>query len=372
MASSLPVKHRALVLESIEAGFQVKSVSTPQPGPGSAVVKIEHAAILSYHREIYNGERQYPFPTPLVGGTSAIGRIASLGQDATALQVGQLVFIDCVIRARDNPTSLFLTASHEGSSDGSRKLMREVWRDGMFAEYAKMPLENCIPLDEARLYQDLGYRATDILYAGFMLLVGYGGLRSIQLEPGETIVVCPATGGFGGAAVQTAIAMRARVIAMGRNEKELARLKQHIKNGTSGASIETVRLSGDEATDTAALQAFGTIDAVMDLSPPAAAKSTHMRSAINALRHEGRVSLMGFCEIPSLMWKIVGSDVTMKGKLMYSRDDMLQFVKMLERGLFPKGGELVDTREFSLSQWKEGLDAAAEHTGIGKQVVFSP
>ncbi|KAK7987191.1 hypothetical protein PG988_002179 [Apiospora saccharicola] len=63
---------------------------------------------------------------------------------------------------------------------------------------------------------------------------------------------------------------------MGRNEQELARLKAHVERGLiygsrSSGLIETVPITGDEAVDTAALRAFGTIDAVLDFSPPQAA-----------------------------------------------------------------------------------------------------
>ena len=371
MSSELSTQHRALVLRTFEAGFQIETLPTPRPGSGNAIVRVLEAGVLSYHREVYNGQRGLPFPKPLVGGYSAIARISALGSDATALQPGQLVFVDCVVRGRDDPNALFLWAMLEGFGDGSRKLMRDVWRDGAFAEFAKVPLENCIPLDEVRLCQGLGYSSQDLMYLGY-LLVPYGGLRDIKLEPGETVVICPATGGFGGAGVQVAIAMGARVIAMGRNEKELARLEEYVRKGTPGASIETVKITGDESTDTAALRTFGAIDVVLDLSPPAAAKSTHLKSAIAALRRGGRCSLMGFVEHPIVDFRTVRDNLTLKGKYMYEREDMLQLVKMLERGLFPKGKDFVDAKTFGLENWKEAFDVAAEYTGIGKLVVIKP
>jgi threonine dehydrogenase-like Zn-dependent dehydrogenase len=81
---------------------------------------------------------------------------------------------------------------------------------------------------------------------------------------------------------------------------------------------------------------------------------------------------MGFVEQPVVPWTFVGKNITVKGKLMYGRDDILQFVKMLEGRLFPRGGGFVDTKPFPLENWKAGLDAAAEHRGIGKHVVFIP
>ncbi|KAK5124630.1 hypothetical protein LTR85_001343 [Meristemomyces frigidus] len=371
MAATLPTQHRALVLDSIGADLQVKTLPMPQPTSGSAIVQIVAAGALSYHREIYNGQRHYPLATPMVGGYSAIGRIAALGPDATALKPGQLAFVDCVIRGRDDPSILYLLGVSEGYSAASRKLAREVWRDGTLAEYAKVPLENCIPLDEAKLCQSLGYSFQDLMYMGY-LLVPFGGLRDIKVEPGDTVVVCPATGGFGGAGVQVAVAMGARVIAMGRNETELARLQEHVRKGTPWASVETVRITGDEAKDTAVLQAYGPVDAVLDFTPPAAAKSTHLKSAVAALRYEGRVSLMGFVDFSVSDMKVVGSNITLKGKLMYSREDTLQFVKMLERGVFPRGQDFVDTKTFGLDDWKQAFDAAAEWTGVGKAVALMP
>jgi NADPH:quinone reductase-like Zn-dependent oxidoreductase len=198
----------------------IKTLPTPQVSLGTAVCRVLQSQVLSYHREIYNGQRNYPVPTPLVGGCSAVGRIIAVGADATILTPGQLVWIDCVIRGRDDPNNTFLIGIHEGMSEGTRKLSHNAWRDGTFSEYVKMPLENCIPLDEMRLCKELGYSLQDLIYMAH-LLVPFGGLRSIKLQPGETVIVCPATGGYGGAGVHVACAMGCRVIAMGRNETEL-------------------------------------------------------------------------------------------------------------------------------------------------------
>src|SRR2546430_11719700 len=45
-------------------------------------------------RSIYNGTRKYSYPTPLVTGSSAVGRVAAVGPDATTLVPGQLVFVE--------------------------------------------------------------------------------------------------------------------------------------------------------------------------------------------------------------------------------------------------------------------------------------
>ncbi|KAK7184499.1 hypothetical protein DPSP01_012634 [Paraphaeosphaeria sporulosa] len=372
--SSLPATHRALVLADKSQPLAVQSYVTPSPIHGSAVVEILSAGVVSYQREIYAGaatHAHYSLPTPLVTGMSGIGRIAALGPDATSLQPGQLVFVDCMIRARDDPATAFLLAIHDSGTPGSQKLARNVWRDGTFAEYARVPLENCIPLDEKRLCGELGYEVHDLMYMDYML-VPYGGLRDIGLQPGDAVVISPATGGYGGAAVLVAVAMGARVIAMGRNEAELVRLKKHVLSSSPSAGIETVKMTGDETADAESLKVFGTIDAAIDFTPPKGASSSHVRSIVRAIRKGGRISLMGLNDNPVVPWLVVSKEISLRGKLMYEREDMVYFTKMLEGGLFPSGKHLVDTKVFSLGDWKECLDAAARHTGIGKHVVFSP
>ncbi|KAK7952732.1 quinone oxidoreductase [Apiospora aurea] len=320
-----------LILTSTEIGLELKTVPTPAPGRGTVLVRVEAASVISYHRDIFSGARNYPLPSPtpdgglgFAGGFSAVGRVAAVGPD------------------------------------GSRHLANRVWRDGAFAEYVALPLENCHPLDEPRLCGQLGYSAADLAYTSY-LSVAFGGLRDIRLEPGETLVVCPATGGFGGAGVLTAVAMGARVLAMCRSEAELARLRARVAATFAAGNnrVETVRVTGDAA----------------------AGNSTHLRSAMRALRRGGRVSLMGMtadfgdCAVAA-------KNLTLKGKVMYEREDLVQFVKMLEAGLFPRGqggnsemvegNSFVDTMVFRLDQAKEALDAAAEHTGLGRHVVFKP
>ena len=275
----LPQTHRALIVTSTTTPPTVQTIPTPQPGPGSAVVRILAANVLSYMRQIYNGERRYPFPMPLVAGTSAIGRVAAVGPDATLLRRGMLVLVDCTVRGRDDATAVFLSGIHEGFSEGSRTLMGGEWRDSTYAEYAKVPLETCEVLDEGRLLGRMGYEAADLAFMS-ALMVPYGGLRDIDLKAGETVIVSPATGAFGGAAVLTALAMGARVIAMGRNVEALERIKKRSER------IESVPITGDVLKDSEALKRFGPVDAFFDISPPEAGKSTHIKSGILALKRK--------------------------------------------------------------------------------------
>ncbi|MCJ1406547.1 hypothetical protein MMC19_000613 [Ptychographa xylographoides] len=370
----LPRTHRALVLSSTEVPPKVQTIATPQAGPGSAVVRILVANVVAYAHDIYNGKRQYPYPTPLVIGSSAIGCIAAVGPDATLLTPGQLVFIDCTIRGRDDLTAIFLSGIHEGFTEGSRKLMHGEWRDTTYAEYAKMPLENCYVLDEKRLLGSvgdggLGYRVEDLAYISAML-VPFGGLRDINLNVGETVIVAPATGSFGGAAVFVALAMGAKVIAMGRNAEALAKV------AALSERVGTVQITGDVQAEVKALQKFGRIDAFFDISPPEAAKSTHIKSCILSLRHGGRVSLMGGprVDVPFPYAAITHRNLQLKGKWMYEREDIAALIKMIEIGVLQVGANagIKVVGKFPLEKWDEAFTAAEQHNRMGTYALIAP
>lgn len=372
---SLPKTHRALVLRSTTTPPSVESVPTPQATAGSAVVRILAAVVIPYMRDIYDGTRKYAFPTPLVIGSNAVGRVAAVGPDATKLAPGQLVLVDSTIRSRDDPTgAIFLAGVHEGFTDGSRKLMHGEWRDATFAEYAKVPLENCVVLDEKRLLGSvedggLGYTLESLLYIT-VLLVPFGGLRDINLQAGETVIVAPATGSFGGAAVVMALAMGARVIAMGRNVDALKKV------AALSERVEVVPITGDVQTDLKALKSFGPIDAFFEISPPMAAKATFIETAILALRPHGRVSFMGGIgeNVPLPLSAIMHRNLLLKGTWMYTREAIVALIKLVERGVL-KLGERSGARvvgKFGLDEWDAAFTTAAKNSGVGLVTAITP
>ncbi|KAI8632583.1 alcohol dehydrogenase [Xylariaceae sp. FL1651] len=368
----LPPTHKALVQEVYGEPLVVKTVPTPQPTSGSAVIKVLYAPIVSYTRDVYNGNRKYAYIAPLVTGASAIGRVAATGPDAALLKEGDLVYFDCTVRGRDDSDAIILMGFSHGGKEGSRKLMEGEWRDSTFAEYAKLPLENLYLLDEKRLCGSpsaggLGYAPEQLTWI-LQALVPYGGLRSIGLQAGETVIVAPATGGFGSAAVVVALSMGARVIAMGRNADALAQFK------ALGPRIETVQMTGDVQTELESLKKFGRIDAFFDISPRDAQNSTHVKSAILSLRNEGRVSLMGgFLEdLPIPHRFIMRCDITLRGKWMYSRADCLAFVGLLTTGALDVRKLVKVNKAFTLDEWETAFAFAAEHRGLGELVIFTP
>ncbi|KAK4903067.1 hypothetical protein LTR49_026875 [Elasticomyces elasticus] len=370
-SSELPARMKALVLTSTSEPPTIQTVPTPLPDIGSAVIRILAANVISYMRDIYNGKRGYPFPTPLIPGTSAIARVAAVGSDATKLKPGDLVFFDNTIRSRDEPSHVFLSAIIQGATAGSAKLMRDVYRNGSYAEYCRAPLESLYLFDERRLTGDpcdggLGYKIEE-LGSICGILVPYGGLRDIELRAGQTFIVAPATGPFGGWAVAVALAMGARVITMGRNKASLETLKKKVP---MPERVETVPITDDLVVDADALKQHGQIDAYFDIGPPEASGSTHIKSCIIALRHGAKISFMGgYNEDIAIPHRfIMQNNMRIYGKWMYERSDINDLFKLIENGLLKLGsaGGFEVTGIYPLEQWKEAWDDAAENALYGQ------
>ena len=375
-ASTLPPKHRALVLHSTRDPYDmsVEERVTPQADPGSAVVRVLATAVLTYGGTVYSGKKPYPYPVPLVPGSSAVGRIAAVGPDATRLKPGQLVYIDCFIQGRDDPTSLILHGLSSGFTPGSNQLMGDVWRDSTYAEYSKLPLENCFPMDETKLLGSpanggFGYTMEDLTYL-LTLSVPYGGLRDVDVRAGEKVIITPAAGAFGSAAVVAALAMGAQVVAMGRDTESLERVK-----ALSPERIQIVRNTGDVAADTKELTKNGPADVFFDASPGKAFASTHFKSCINALRRGGRVSFMSAFEELSLPLRTITIfDITIKGKWMYTKEDIRLMINMAETGFLKlgKAGGITTVGTFPLEKFDVAFDAAAKMSGPYLQAVIAP
>lgn len=146
--------------------------------------------------------------------------------------------------------------------------------------------------------------------------------------------------------------------------------------------------------DCETLKKFGTIDAYFDIGPSGAHASTHIKSAILALRHGARISLMGGYRegesvphihaetsvadlrrgvaIPHV--KIMHSNMRLFGKWMYERSDILNLFKLVENGMLrlDETAGIETPAVFSLQEWKEALEQAAEDAGFGQNVVIKP
>ncbi len=354
---------KASVLEALGSPVVVRDVPDPVLGTGEVVVDIVACGVLAYAGDVYSGKRQYLLKPPVVPGTGGIGRIAAVGRDAAKLKVGDWVYCDPTVRARDDAISPEIVL--QGLTAGSLAALplHEYFHDGSFAERLRTPTENVMPIGDLTVEEAPRWMAMG------KMLVPYGGWLASELKAGETALVSGATGAFGSAAVAVALAMGVRcVVASGRNRKALDELSRRF-----GARVRPVQMSGDEATDHAALLAAapGPIDCVLDILPPAATPS-QVRAAITTVRPYGRIVLMGGIQedvAVSYAW-LMRNCITLRGKWMYPREAPSQIAGMIRAGLIDL--KHLEVTSFALEQINQAIEHAAAHAGPFAMTVIQP
>ncbi len=356
---------KAALLEKVGSPLHVTDLPEPVLGTGEVLVDVHAAFVLSYSRDLVAGVRDYPLELPATLGGGSIGKIRSVGPDATSLAVGEWVYCDPTVRARDNRAAPdIMLQGIIAPSEGAMRL-HHYHRHGSWAEVVRVPTENVTPLgdlapEEVKRWSVLG-----------RLLVPYGGFLAGDLQAGEAVLVNGATGAFGSAGVAVALAMGASVVvATGRNEARLTELVNR-----HGARVVPVVARGDAREDTARFRqaAGGRIDLVLDLLPPAAT-AAQVQGAIASVGANGRVVLMGGLRANAPLslaydW-IMRNNVTLRGQWMYPPSAPRKMVSMIRAGLIDL--QAYDVTSFPLSEVASALDHAAEHAGPFAVTVLDP
>jgi alcohol dehydrogenase len=352
---------KAAVLNAFGQALSIETRPDPTPGPGSVVVDVAAAGVTGYADRVFDGSRNYRLELPAVPGPGGVGRVRAVGPDATRLRPGDWVFCEPTIRARDEVSDTILQG-WTYRTDAALPL-HLLYRDGSYAEQMMVPTENVTrigdidPADAGR-------------WCGLSrLLVPYGGLWAGDLKPGETLLVSGATGGFGGAGVAVALAMGAgRIVATGRNAQTLADLAARL-----GPRVRPVAMTGDETADRQAIAnaAGGPIDMVLDFLPREASR-TQLHANLMAVRHGGRIMLMGGVRAElglDYNWLMHG-EITLRGVWMYPPEAVPRMVAMIRAGLIDLSQ--FDMAEFPLDDANAAVAYAAANAGPRQLTVLRP
>ncbi|KAF2122591.1 hypothetical protein BDV96DRAFT_561033 [Lophiotrema nucula] len=376
--------YKALIVEAQDKPMVLKDLPVPTVTTGSVLVSPLYSLLPPHAGWLYQNPAsdRYFFVYPFTPGISAVARVEEVPSDATSLKKGDIVWVDSTILGRDDRDAAMLVALHGGTSDGSRKLMRDTWRHGHWAEKALMPLEIVYKIPEA-LYTSIedggkGFKVRDFAMSYYPMLA-LGGLSDANVGPGSTVIVLPSTGKFSGGGVLVALGLGAKVIAAGRNEEGLKKLYQF-----PGAKerLTTVKLVSDAERDAAALkQAAGGkgADVFLDYSPSVASGpdiQSNITAGIKALRRGGQLVLLGAptADVSVNYFTTVLNNITVKGKFMYEREHIERYFKLLEQGHLKTGTEvgMNDRGNVGLEDWAEGFNETQKWKSWGDDMVIAP
>ena len=180
-ARDIPSEHKTLVFHTNTQPLQLTTKPVPEVKSGSAIVRILASNLLSYTQDLFNGKRNYPYPAPYTPGCASVGRIVAIGDDATTLVPGDLVLVEVFLHGRDDPDAMCMQGLYQGDTAETARLVESEYKEGTYAGYTRVPLENCIRL------QDDGRDIKEWCNLSRML-ISFGGLTDnggLDVKPGE-------------------------------------------------------------------------------------------------------------------------------------------------------------------------------------------
>ena len=342
---------KAWQLEGLGGELRFNDVGTPEPRPGSVLVRIEASSLMSYLKAYVEGKLPIynPPPGPFTIGTNGIGVVETVGRDVWHLKPGQRVVLSSHFVAPENvedPAQVLIGLT---SSPDAAQVLAD-WPDGTLAEYALMPVEAVTPAE------GLDHVDAAQLAALSRFIIPFGGLVRGRLAAGETLVVTGATGAYGTATVLLGVAMgAARVIAVGR---KMAALEAVARAG--GSRVSTVTLTGDVQKDAGAVRAASGGGAHMAFDMVGQARDPKATlAALHSLRRRGRLVLMGSMttELPIPYTTVMLNSWEILGQFMYPASAYRRLLDLLRSGLLDITP--IRPRVYPLAALPEAMEAAA-------------
>ncbi len=292
---------KAAVVREFGKPLSIEMVPVPVPGPGEVLVKVVACGVC--HTDLHAADGDWPVrPTlPFTPGHEVAGTVAALGEGVTDIRIGEAVGVawlhDACQSCEYCETGWETLCEHQHNTGYSV--------DGGFAEYviAAAPFV-------ARLPANVDFAAiAPILCAG---VTTYKGLLETEVRAGEWVAIF-GIGGLGHVAVQYAVAMGVRVVAIDIAPEKLALAT------ASGAEL-AVDARDDDAVQRILEATGGGAQGVLvtAVSPPA------FSQALKVVRRKGTVALVGLPpgEFPTPIFDVVLKRLTVRGSIVGTRRDL--------------------------------------------------
>ncbi|NII11206.1 alcohol dehydrogenase AdhP [Oleiagrimonas sp. C23AA] len=302
---------KAAVVHQFGKPLVIEQVPIPEPGPGEVLVKIVATGVC--HTDLHAADGDWPVKpsVPFIPGHEGAGTVVKVGPGVSHVKEGDAVGIawlhDACGRCEYCITGWETLCEQQHDSGYSV--------NGSFAEYAIGHAEYV-----ARLPDDVDFAAiAPILCAG---VTTYKGLKETEAKPGEWVAIS-GIGGLGHVAVQYAVAMGLRVVALDVSDDKLELAK------SLGAEAAVNARDADAAEQVVTLTGGGAQGVLVTaVSPPAFEQALHM------VRRKGTVAMVGLPpgEFPTPIFDVVLKRITLRGSIVGSRKDLAEAVAFAAQG----------------------------------------
>ncbi|KRE25702.1 alcohol dehydrogenase [Mycobacterium sp. Soil538] len=302
---------RAAVVHQLGSPLTIEELELPKPEYGEALVKLETSGVC--HTDLHAAHGDWPVkPTPpFVPGHEGYGTVVAVGDGVDDLMVGDKVgnawLWSACGRCEYCRTGWETLCEHQrnggytvNGSFGSYMLVN--------AAYAARIPDGLDPVEVA-----------PILCAGVTV---YKGLKVTDTRPGQWVAIS-GIGGLGHVAVQYAIAMGLRVVAIDVDDSKLA-----LATGLGAEVVVNARTADVVAeVQTATGGVHGVL--VTAVHPEA------FGQAIGLARRGGTIVFVGLPpgDFPASIFDIVLKGLTIRGSIVGTRQDMVEAIDFFARGL---------------------------------------
>lgn len=349
----IPQTQVAAVVPTLGAKPEIrKDIPVKQPSqlaPGECLIKIICTGVC--HSDLHTSRGDWPVTavTPLIGGHEGVGTIVAIGAhtENSPVQVGQRVGIKWLAYSCLNCEQC--RTGLEQCCPQARNSGLNV--DGTFAQYVVSWVQHVTPIPESLDSQ----AAASVLCAG---LTVYRALKYSGARIGNWVVLPGAGGGLGHLAVQYAVAMGMRVVAIdtGADKRDLC-LELGAEKWIDFKETQDIVSAIKEACD-----GQGAHCAVVTT-----ATSAGYAQAIDYLRPGGSlmvVGLPGSAKLESSIFWTVLKSISILGSYVGNRQDTVEALEIAAAGKV-----VVKYGLKSLSQLQEVYDGLAEGKIAGRIVL---
>lgn len=354
--SNIPKTQIAAVVPSHGAALEIKNdhpVKQPSElAPGECLVKLFCTGVC--HTDLHASKDDWPLHanTPLVGGHEGIGEVVAIGENTS----------ECPVKVGDRVGIKWLAYSclnceqcRNGREQNCPKAKLSGFTiDGTFAQYTVSYVHHVTPIP-----QNLDSNAAaSILCAG---LTVYRALKYSRAKIGEWVVLPGAGGGLGHLAVQYAVAMGLRVVAIdtGLEKKKLC-LELGAEKWIDFREAQDIVQAVREACD-----GEGAHCAIVTT-----ANASGYTQAVDYLRPGGTlmaVGLPGEAKLEASIFFTVFKSINIIGSYVGNRQDAVEALEIASRGRVVVRCECKD-----LSKLKEVYDALEEGRVAGRIILEMP
>ncbi|MCT2007461.1 alcohol dehydrogenase AdhP [Micrococcus lylae] len=301
---------KAAVVTRFGNETEVKEVERPTPGQHQALVKLIASGVC--HTDLHAMEGDWPVkPTPpFIPGHEGVGIVEEVGPDVDNVKVGDMV----------GNAWLWTACGHcQYCRTGWETLCEEQLNggystDGSFGEYMLVDTRYAPVIPEGSDPLEVG----PILCAGVTV---YKGLKQTEVRPGQWVVIS-GIGGLGHIAVQYAVAMGMRVVAVDVADDKLKLAERHGAEITVNANVADPSVEIQEKIG----GAHGVL--VTAVHPQA------FGQAIAMTRRGGTIVFNGLPpgDFPAPIFDIVLKGLTIRGSIVGTRQDMVEALEFYAAG----------------------------------------